>query len=250
MPQKERKKDKSILKQPEGKEIMKQFYRFIKKLKKQWIVFCIFVILFSYVLGYGIVYRVGDYIPTIGWVCPIMYYPVNYFRCHNDFLYDFTEFTYSFFRGKRTIEERSKEIGFHREWYKMGELGNYYYTYHNGEKTGEYHFYGNGNPQMILIDSEGKFELSFFYRNGNCALSRKNGIGKAFWSNKHLFAQWTFGDFSKPIDGFMPIIHNDNKKQLRIKEFKNGELINEYTDLSPFGGTHLLINDYLKCVSP
>ncbi len=230
---------------------MEHIFRNMKK-RKKWIVFLVFVVLFAYILGYGIVYRFGDYMPDISWACPIMYYPVNYIRVHSECLYDFTESLYRLCRGKRTIEERSKEIGFHREWHKMDDLGSYYFTYHNGVRTGEYHFYDNGNPLMVLLENEDEYTHEFFYRNGYCALSRKknskNGIAKAFWSNKRMFAQWTFGDCSRPIDGFVPKLSNEH--QLLLHEYKNGKLVNEYNNLSAFGGTPLLIKEYLMCVSP
>lgn len=213
----------------------------------RWI-FIMFAILFLYLFGYGGVYRLGDVFPTLSWACPILYYPVNYIRLHIDCIYDVTEFTYALCGGMRSIEERSKEIGFHREWYKLENLGGYYYTYKDGTKTGECIFYDNGKPMIVLVDTEKEFFFEIYYRSGDCAISRRNGIGKAFWSNKHMFAQWTFGDCLKPIDGFVPKISKEN--HLFLREYKNGELIHEYNDLSVFGGDQTLIDEYLTCVSP
>ncbi len=169
----------------------------------RWTCLGLFILLFVYTAGYGLLYKLVDNSQSFRRFGLILAYPINYLRVYSRIAYDFTEYSYQLFGGTRPIHERCRDLGYHRECCE-GIIApkNYYYIYHNGKKIGESYFYDDGKPYIITRLMH-KYDV--FYPSGQCALSMRDGVGKAFWSDGTMFASWTF-DKKQTLEGAEPML--------------------------------------------
>ena len=106
----------------------------------------------------------------------------------------------------------------------------------------------DGTPKVVMKEDGERYEETIYYKNGMKALERKNGYGKAYWSNGELFTEWSEDSFGKPINGVAAQFQISNEGfngfKFVLNEYQDGQRIKKFLDPALFGGTPELVKEF------
>ena len=106
----------------------------------------------------------------------------------------------------------------------------------------------DGKPKVVMKEDGERYEQIIYYKNGTKALERRNGCGKAYWSNGELFTEWSEDSLGKPINGVAAQFQISNEGfngfKFVLNEYQEGQRVKEFLDPALFGGTPELVKEF------